>query len=531
MDQLTFYGGVDEIGGNKILLELNDTNLLLDFGRSYSRYNDFYEEFLNPRSKQLLNDLIELEMIPKKDGLYRKDVLKPLNFSNTVESSNKTRSEDAEQSWKHKIQSYESAKESGEWHLDGVLVSHAHMDHVGDLPLLGPCPIICKNETKSVLKTISDVGSKSGIEDEFFNISRLQSTQVGNGAYFPGKAKITTKSSGDKHEYRRAHRDPTAGTIEIESVTIEGFAVDHSVPGAMASVIHGNGYQILYTGDFRFHGHETDKLRSELNGLRPDIMLCEGTRMDRHEYYGESDVGTELHNKFQKAGDDSLIIIDFDWKDIDRYLTILSAANDVGRELVVDSRLAYLYNRLNQESVYNDGATVFVPPKGSMMYSPNDYLRSKHNLSDIAIDDWERGEISPKHLEEGVTAHEIADNQGKYVLQLGFNMLCHFPDINPNSSSIYIRSSAEPFTESMKLSHDRLTNWLSHYNINDSNSNEPYSVHSSGHASRPEIHSLIEVVRPRTLIPIHTTSGKKFKNPAGTVRRVERGQSLQLQNI
>ena len=31
---LTFYGGVNEIGGNKILLEDKDTRVFLDFGKS-----------------------------------------------------------------------------------------------------------------------------------------------------------------------------------------------------------------------------------------------------------------------------------------------------------------------------------------------------------------------------------------------------------------------------------------------------------------------------------------------------------------
>ena len=35
MTSLTFYGGVGEIGGNKILLEDGTKSLLLDFGLSY----------------------------------------------------------------------------------------------------------------------------------------------------------------------------------------------------------------------------------------------------------------------------------------------------------------------------------------------------------------------------------------------------------------------------------------------------------------------------------------------------------------
>ena len=37
MVSLTFYGGVNEIGGNKILLEDQDTRLFLDFGMSFTQ--------------------------------------------------------------------------------------------------------------------------------------------------------------------------------------------------------------------------------------------------------------------------------------------------------------------------------------------------------------------------------------------------------------------------------------------------------------------------------------------------------------
>ena len=43
MAKLTFYGGVDEIGGNKILLEEGNTKVFLDFGMSFSEEGKFFE--------------------------------------------------------------------------------------------------------------------------------------------------------------------------------------------------------------------------------------------------------------------------------------------------------------------------------------------------------------------------------------------------------------------------------------------------------------------------------------------------------
>jgi len=49
MVTITFHGGVNEIGGNKILLEDNDTRIFLDFGLSFKKGIKFYTGFLAAR--------------------------------------------------------------------------------------------------------------------------------------------------------------------------------------------------------------------------------------------------------------------------------------------------------------------------------------------------------------------------------------------------------------------------------------------------------------------------------------------------
>jgi hypothetical protein len=68
--KLTFYGGVNEIGGNKILLQTDDGSVLLDFGRRMGEYGKFFSEFLVARSKNALRDMLRLRILPKIDGIY-----------------------------------------------------------------------------------------------------------------------------------------------------------------------------------------------------------------------------------------------------------------------------------------------------------------------------------------------------------------------------------------------------------------------------------------------------------------------------
>src|SRR4030043_266882 len=74
MTTLTFYGGINEIGGNKVLLEDGGRALLLDFGFPYKRHKLFYEEYLKPRSGAGLLDPLTMGLLPPLEGIYREDL-------------------------------------------------------------------------------------------------------------------------------------------------------------------------------------------------------------------------------------------------------------------------------------------------------------------------------------------------------------------------------------------------------------------------------------------------------------------------
>ncbi|MFH0897448.1 MAG: hypothetical protein V1850_05320 [Candidatus Bathyarchaeota archaeon] len=71
MTSLTFYGGVKEIGGNKILLKDGDTSIFLDFGVSLAAKKKYYSTpFLTPRNER---SLLEFDILPQIGGLYTFD--------------------------------------------------------------------------------------------------------------------------------------------------------------------------------------------------------------------------------------------------------------------------------------------------------------------------------------------------------------------------------------------------------------------------------------------------------------------------
>jgi len=135
---LTFYGGVNEIGGNKILLEDGDTKVFLDFGMSFSLRSKFYSApFLSPRSEE---SLLKLGILPNLCGVYCFD---------------------------------ESERE-----IDAVFISHSHMDHAAYVSFMKESiPVYCGETTKIILEAVSKT-KPSSLEFDLQNV-RLETFRTG----------------------------------------------------------------------------------------------------------------------------------------------------------------------------------------------------------------------------------------------------------------------------------------------------------------------------------------------------------------
>ena len=108
MVSLTFHGGVNEIGGNKILLQDQDTRVWLDFGQSFDIGTEYFINWLQPRRGNGLRDYFEFGLLPRINGLYGEEMLGGTDLC------------------------YEAPC------FQGVFLSHAHADHVNHLQFIDP---------------------------------------------------------------------------------------------------------------------------------------------------------------------------------------------------------------------------------------------------------------------------------------------------------------------------------------------------------------------------------------------------------
>ena len=76
----TCYGGVGEIGGNKLLLEDAGRRVMFDFGKAFGRYGDYFDGvFIKERVTRGLLDPLALGLVPPLRGLLREDLVPVLD--------------------------------------------------------------------------------------------------------------------------------------------------------------------------------------------------------------------------------------------------------------------------------------------------------------------------------------------------------------------------------------------------------------------------------------------------------------------
>ncbi len=512
MVRLTFYGGVNEIGGNKILLEDGEHRLFLDFGFPYKRHKQFYEEYLNPRSGAGLLDPLTMGLLPPLAGLYREDLETPNLWEGFKTGS-----------------LYRELEK-----VDGVLLTHAHLDHSGYISFLKPgIPIFSSAVSAFIAKAMQDSG-KSGLEQQvcYFNpvvwdcpIGWKQEGLLSEGAprqqrqFCIGDRKPEDLSTEARQFWESGFWEKTTRQREIVSCPVSAhggcsfnlrcFPVDHSIPGACAWGIETSSGWVIYSGDLRLHGKGaslTRKFIEEAAKLRPQALILEGTNVGREANVTEREVYENALKTISKAK--GLVIADFSARDVDRLLTFLQIAKETGRKLAIMPKDAYLLKTVR----LLEPATPDIAQDGNLVIY-QDTIASKSP----AI--WIRN-ISKEYERKIVLAEDVRSAQDRFILSFSFLDINELPSIRPREGSLYVFSSSEPHDEEQEIDFRRLHNWLDHFKmerfglpveIKEEGKKSEWEIpeeekglHASGHACGSDLLSIVHGIKPRVLIPVHS---------------------------
>ncbi|MCK5346705.1 MAG: MBL fold metallo-hydrolase, partial [Candidatus Heimdallarchaeota archaeon] len=314
--KLTPYGGIDEIGGNCFLLEAENASILLDFGRSFKNEGIYYAGYLQPRTSQGLTDFLEFNILPKMNGLYSDDF--NVSFPGDIKN------------------------------IHGCFLSHAHMDHYGNINLLSEdIPVYMGETAKTILTSVQET-------------SRPRF----------GRPFIRPPSDNTPSNVRTFR---TGDTIQISGLTITPVHVDHSIPGAYGFIIEDRKEDLVigYSGDVRKHGWRKDLTTDFINIAKKKgvkILLMEGTNVDEDFDLNEPQVQQDVSETIQMT--EGLAIANYTLRDLDRFRSFYFAASTNSRKLLINLKQAHLLKLLQRDihldipSFDDPNIEVYQRPKG-----------------------------------------------------------------------------------------------------------------------------------------------------------------------
>ena len=285
MTKLTFYGGVNEIGGNKILLEDGKTRLFFDFGQAFTFGADYFTGWLGPRAVNGLGDYFAFDLLPRISGLYSKEMLASTNLPYT------------------------------EPQIDAVFLSHAHFDHITHIRFLDPkIPIYVGEGTKLLMESMEETSSFCKYGDH------------------------------ECHKFRTGHKIKVGG-ITVEPVHVDhsipaayGFII-HTFEGPVVYTgdlrMHGPRKDL------------TEDFMKKAKSCEPAALICEGTRMvekEKRKNYSEAQV-EQLSNETVSSTDKMVFAMRYS-RDLDRFRSFYKVAKKNGRKIVVSPKTAYLLSKV-----------------------------------------------------------------------------------------------------------------------------------------------------------------------------------------
>lgn len=326
--------------------------------------------------------------------------------------------------------------------IEALVLTHAHEDHIGAIPFL--------------LKLRPDlpvVGSR-------FTLA-LVSAKCREHRIKPV---IEVVAEGQRS---------THGVFECEY-----FAVNHSIPDALAIAVHTGAGTLLHTGDIKLDQLPPDGRPTDLPGMSRlgaagvDLFLCDSTNAEIPGVSpSESEVGPTLHRLIRGA--EGRVIVACFASNVDRVQQIIDAAVALGRRVAFVGRsmvrnmniareLGFLH--VDDADLVDIGAAEALPPDRVVLVTTGTQGEPMAALSRMS-----RGE----HRSITLTADDLV------VLSSSL--------IPGNEEAVYGVMDALA-----KIGARVITN-------------AQVRVHVSGHAYAGELLFLYNGIRPRNVMPVHGT--------------------------
>lgn len=415
--KLIIHRGTRKIGGNCIEIRTANTRVIIDIGTPLTD-REGTEFDLNKYQGMTVEELRTKKILPDIDGLYK----------------------DA------KIL------------IDGVLISHPHIDHYGFSTFLHP----------QIYYYLGGPTHKL-----------IEMTSI-----------FTPQTSGIKNYFYVEKSKP----FYIGDIKVTPFWMDHSAFDAYAFLLEAENKSIFYTGDFRGHGRKSKVFRWFTHNApsKVDYLLMEGTNIDYNSIgtKTEHEIEGEFLRFFSQPGKINLIYVS--GQNIDRLVSIYRACIKTEKTMVVDVYTACILKLLSGYAAV---------PYPSKQYQNMKVMFPYHLSKRLARENKEK--LLYQFKDHKITKEEIGLDKNNIVMLVRPSMVYDLKHIQGIDGGNFIYSLWQGYLA--KEQTKDFVNYLTNRSF------ETFHVHTSGHATLETLNNMVDAIKPKNIIPIHTFHSNKYQ--------------------